>query len=69
MLNAPVPKGSTVKKAPAASGTKSPVGNETKADVAGAQMGGSAAEAGGLKGAIVHLEKEHPRKDTIAKHM
>lgn len=69
MLNAPVPKGATIKKAPAGQGGGSRVGNETKAQVEATQMGGSAAEAGGLKGAISHLEKEHPRRDTVSKHM
>lgn len=38
------------------------VGNERKADVAGVQKGGSAAEAANnpLRGAVQHLHSEHP---------
>lgn len=48
------PKSGHTKAAPAAG-----VGNERKADVAGAQGGGSMAEAGGLRGAVKHLEHMH----------
>lgn len=36
------------------------VGNERRADVRGTQEGGSAAEAGGLKGAVNELRSQHP---------
>lgn len=36
------------------------VGNERKADVRGAQDGGSAAEAGGLSHAMKELHEQHP---------
>lgn len=36
------------------------VGNERKADVRGAQEGGSMAEAGGLSGAMRELREQHP---------
>ena len=49
------------------------VGNERKADTKGAQMGGSAAEAKGTRGALseatAHLRSEHPTKhDDIGPH-
>ena len=36
------------------------VGKETKGDVRGDQEGGSKAEAGGIKGAIGELKRQHP---------
>lgn len=59
---ADVHKMGRVDPGPAAKKGGSEVGNERKAEVSRTQLGGSAAEAGGLRGAVGELKAQHPLK-------